>query len=318
MQWFTNKLVVAGVCALLLACSSSQEPLKIGTNVWPGYALYYLAQDQGYIPSDAIRLIEYQNASFMSEAFVSGNLDGAMMTLDQALRLHELGIEFSIIQVINVSRGADVVMSQTPIMNLNGFAGKKIAVEQSAVGALILSAFEDHFEVPPDALEVISISADESLAAFRKGIDFIVTFVPFSHHIANEGGYQVFDTSLRPNLVVDVLVIKKQLLNTDYEPILRQMIQGFFQSYELLTNQPNKALPLLQKRLQLDEKQVLASFELLEITNLAQNRGMLSGSNAGLSYILKEVHKILSDADYVHQAMPDRSLYTDEFLPQGP
>lgn len=318
LSFFIKSVVSILLCAILGACSSSHEPIKVGTNVWPGYALYYLAQDQGYIPTNNIRLIEYQNATFVSEAFINGDLDGAMLTLDEALRLRELGVEFTIIQVIDVSRGADAVMSRRPIADIDGFVGKTIAVERSAVGALMLAAFEDYFEIPPETLQVIDSSVEKSLEAYKKGIDFIITFVPFSEYVANAGGFQIFDTSLRPNLVVDVLVVKNQIMDSAHRASLEKLISGFFKANELLNSDPDTAVSFLQKRLQLNADEVKQSFRSLDIANLAQNRGMLSGSNAGLKYILQDIHEILTAAGYLSQSMPSRSLYSDEYLPRGP
>ncbi|EAT10713.1 ABC transporter substrate-binding protein [Bermanella marisrubri] len=317
MASYLFKLVVGLVfIPLLLACTSYKDPIKVGNNIWPGFALYYLAQSKGLINTEHVRLVEYQNATYVSEALISGDLDAAMLTLDEVLRLQELGINLTIIQVIDVSRGADVVMSRIPLTELNDFSGKTIAVERSAVGALVMAAFQDFFDIPDNALKIIDSTVERSVQAYEQGADFIVTNAPFSQYVAKNGAYQVFDTSMRPNLVVDVLVVKDEVLAETNEDVFVELVNGFFQAYELLKSQPDVALPYLTKRLRLTDQEVLACYEGLDVANLPQNRGMLSGSKAGLHYILKEVHSILLSASYLERELPINRLFTDEFLPQ--
>jgi len=37
------------ILSVLFACSAEQEsPLRVGTNIWPGYEPFYLARELGY------------------------------------------------------------------------------------------------------------------------------------------------------------------------------------------------------------------------------------------------------------------------------
>ena len=61
---------------LLGACEQTPHPLRVGTNVWPGYEPLYLAREQGYLSEDAVRLIELPSATDVMSAFSHGGRGG--------------------------------------------------------------------------------------------------------------------------------------------------------------------------------------------------------------------------------------------------
>ncbi len=61
----------------------SRKIINIGTNVWPGYELLYLARELNLLPQK-VRLIEYNNTSEVMRAFRNRTIQGAALTLDEA------------------------------------------------------------------------------------------------------------------------------------------------------------------------------------------------------------------------------------------
>lgn len=58
---------------LLVACGPLPEPpLRIGTNIWPGYEPLYLARNLGFYQGSSIKLVEMNSASAVIHALRSG------------------------------------------------------------------------------------------------------------------------------------------------------------------------------------------------------------------------------------------------------
>ncbi|MEN8180104.1 MAG: hypothetical protein ABFS39_15995 [Pseudomonadota bacterium] len=77
------------LCQFLLVLSAcSEEPiLRIGSNQWPGYEPVYLARDLHAFDRDEINLVELPSTTDVMQFLRNGNLDGGMLTLDEAISL---------------------------------------------------------------------------------------------------------------------------------------------------------------------------------------------------------------------------------------
>ena len=80
---------LAAMCGLLLAAllpagRPAQEPLRLGTNVWPGYEPLYLARSR-LSGSRAGETGGVRSATQVMHALETGAIDGGALTLDEVL-----------------------------------------------------------------------------------------------------------------------------------------------------------------------------------------------------------------------------------------
>ena len=132
-------LSAAAMLPLLNACGAQQaKQLVIASHVWPGYELMFLARREGWLPAESLNLLETASATGSLAALAEGRADGAALTLDEVLRARADGIRLTIILVFDISAGADVVLARPNIHTLADLSGKRIGVEKTALGALVL------------------------------------------------------------------------------------------------------------------------------------------------------------------------------------
>lgn len=134
--------ICLAVVLLLSACTrpATESPLRIGTNNWPGYEPLYLARDLGHYKGTPIKLVELPSTSEVMHALRNRTLEGAALTLDETLTLLDSGFHLKIILVMDFSDGGDVLLAKPEIASLSALRGKRVAVEYTAVGAIILDA----------------------------------------------------------------------------------------------------------------------------------------------------------------------------------
>jgi NitT/TauT family transport system substrate-binding protein len=262
---------------LLQACSESPEaPLRLGTNVWPGYEPLYLGQQLNLIDREAIRLIEYPSASEVIRAFRNRALDAAALTLDEVLLLQQDGIPVSVILVLDISNGGDVIMARQEIADMSGLKGRRVAVESGALGAYVISrALEIHGLTLAD-IEVkhLEVSAHED--AYRDGVvDAAVTFEPVRTQLLNQGAHELFSSREMPGEIVDVLVVHSRMLEQQPQR-LRALIAGWFATLAELQQQPGSSAALIAQRLRVTPAEVIAGYQGLELPSREENRQLLS------------------------------------------
>ncbi len=133
-------LLIALLAQVVIACGEApQTPMRIGTNVWPGYEPLYLARDLTYIDERFVRLVEYSSASQVIRAYRNGAIDAAALTLDEVLLLAQDELEPRVVLVMDVSHGGDVILGQAGLQDMRDLKGKRVGFEDTALGAYVLA-----------------------------------------------------------------------------------------------------------------------------------------------------------------------------------
>ena len=266
----------------MTACSKQQDPLRLGTNIWPGYEPLYLAQEHGLLDDNRVRLIGYPSASEVIRAFRNHSLDAASLTLDEALLLLDHGLPLKVILVHDVSHGADVILARDGIEKVTDLRGHTIAVESSALGAYVITRALQNNNIGLDEVKIRHLDVNQHELAYQAGdIDAAVTFEPYSREIPGE--------------IVDVLVVHEDVHKNRLQD-LKHLTQSWFSALEYLELEPEKAATIMGKRLKVSNDEVLASYQGLKLPTREQNITMLDGEQLGLrklAAIMKQ-HQLLS------------------------
>lgn len=303
----------------LLSLSGCGKPpadvLKVGSNVWPGYELFFLARDKGFLSTDEVRLVELPNATNVSQGLMSGNIQGGLLTLDEAIRLVDAGLPLKVVSVVNFSRGGDVIIAREN-WQANELPGKNIAVESSAVGALMLEGFKQARDLRDGDLEVQYISVDQSERVFKDGADMVVTFEPYRSHLLDIGGYQIFDSSEIPDLIVDVLVVREDLLEEGQEIYVKNLIASFFQAMDYLHEHPDDAAPILNKRQRLSNEEVLSVYDYIILADIETNSEYLAGQSPRLIDAIKKINNVLLKSSIIKEPVSSATMIDSRYLLQ--
>ena len=275
-------------CSILLMgvfCSCNLEPaplLRVATHVWPGYELLYLARERGYYDDRQIRLVELTSATETASALRTGAVEAGALTLDEALSLLDSGVEVRIVLVFDDSAGADMLLVHPDIVDLAGLRGRRIGVENRAVGALLLDAVLQSAGLTVADVSLTPLSVDEQLAAWRAGrVDAVVTFDPVGAQLRAKGARLLFDSRQIPYQIMDVLVVRSDALPHQGQA-LQRLIAGYFQALRDWRRQAPQLAPLLAPRLGLTPPDVIRTFQGLRLLDLTDNRQLLTGSEPAL------------------------------------
>ena len=302
---------------MLFACSDApQKALKVASNVWPGYEFYYMARDKGYLNPEQVRLVEFSNATDVSHELLNGNVDAALLTLDEAVRLSVLGLKLKVIQVVDFSRGGDVVMAQKSVTKNSSFKNKSVAVEASAVGALMLTAFKEHFKIKDGDLKVEYISVNESKQAYERGSDYIVSFEPYRTQLLNLGAKQIFDTSYVPNLIVDVLVIREDAISTHSEKQFKHVVNAYFRALDEYEASPLESAKILSKRLKISPQEVIESYKGITPAKLSENHALLKGQSPEILHSIEDISDILRNSKLIDGKVNASDMVLADYLPK--
>lgn len=302
--------------AALGACQApAGPPLRVGAHPWPGYELFYLARARQDLPSAQARLIEVPSASASLRGLATQSLEAACLTLDEVLTARARGIDLRVVAVLDVSMGADVVLGQPGQDSVAALVGKRIGVEPSATGAVMLDAMLSRHGLAPSALHVQPIPFEAHETAWRsRQVDAIVTFEPVKSRLLAAGASVLFSSAEVPGRIVDVLAVRADAM-APHAAGLRRLLAGHFRALAQFRADPAGSAPMLAARLGLAPAEVPGAYAQLELPDVAANRGWLAAGGR-LQEAAARLREVMMGAGLLREAVDTDLLAVPDYLPQ--
>lgn len=299
----------------LAACAPPLAPLRVGTIVFPGYELLFLAREMEWLQPGLVRLIELQNSSDSVRALAAGELEAALLTMDEVMSARAGGVDLRAVLVLDTSDGADQVLAR-PGINLSNLVGRRLAAEDNSVGALMMASLLETAGVRVEQVFKVPITQSRAAEYYGKGLaDVVVTAEPWASQIKAMGGVGIFDSSSVPDRIVDVVAVRADKIEP-YAHALQHLVTMHWLALDLLSSQPERAAPLLAPRLQVPPPAVVGSFKGLRLPDRAQNQAMLAPGGT-LERNLPRLQDILLNARLLPKMVETRALLDDRFVRAG-
>lgn len=296
----------------LAACERGQEePLRIGTCVWPGYEPLYLARSLGYFDQKAVNLVDLTSASEVIRAFRNGALEGAVLTLDEAMLLAGSGVEFCVILLMDISHGGDVILGRPGLATIADIKGKRVGVESTALGAYMLTRATEIAGIDMSKLTTVPLEISEHEAAYKlKKVDALVTYEPVRTKLITAGARVLFDSRQIPGEIVDVLVVRRDCLDKHAKEIVK-LRHGWFLALDYLHDNPQDAASRMAGRMKVSPAEVLKSYDGLRLAGRDENRNMLGGPRPALRATAEKLVKTMLDRKLLSKQVDVKSLFEE-------
>jgi NitT/TauT family transport system substrate-binding protein len=224
-----------------------------------------------------VSLIEFTSASEVSRAFRNGAIEGAAMTLDEALLLTSQNVDLQVVLVLDYSHGADVILGRPGVTTLDDIRGKRVGVENTACGAYILSSALEKAGIGLKEITVVPLDASEHESAYkRKRVDVLVTYEPARTRLLKAGARILFDSSRIPGEVVDVLVVRRDSLEK-HARHMETLFRCWYRALDYVHGNPRDAGARMASRMGLSPPEAFAAMTSVRFVGRDENRGMLGG-----------------------------------------
>ncbi len=308
-------LLLALLATLLVGCGGeTAAPLRLGTNVWPGYEPLYLARDLGQWQAGSIRLLEYPSASEVLRAFRNKSLEGASLTLDEVLSLRQLNIPVTVVLIHDISDGADVIIAKPDIKRMSDLRNKRIGVESGALGAFVISRALELNGLSIESVNIEHVNVNLHEQTFKKGeVDAVVTFEPVRTVLLSAGGNEIFSSREMPGEIVDVLVVHQEFVDKNPE-IVQQLIDGWFKALAYMDSNEADAVARMAKRLRISANEVASSYDGLLLPSRAENYKLLSGSKPVLGETINKLNRSMVDMGLLENIVDTQGVLSSQFV----
>lgn len=203
---------------LTMGCQpNSTDPIRLGFSPWPGYELFFLAQELGFFKETSlpVQLVEFSSLGDSRRAYEQGLVDGIGTTLVEVAQIQSLSNrQPRVILVTDFSNGADLILARKPVTTLAELSGKRIGLEAATLGSYILHRALSRAGMDISRVTVVPANPLRMEQALQNGeLDAAVTYPPFASRLLRNPDIGILFTSAAiPNEVVDVLVIDETIL----------------------------------------------------------------------------------------------------------
>jgi NitT/TauT family transport system substrate-binding protein len=308
-------LAAAALMPLLWSAGCTPaKPLVLVGHPWPGYEPMFLARTLGYMPEN-LTLREAPTVHDSIDDMKQGRADGAMLTLDEVLQLRAHGTPLEIVLVFDISKGADVLLARPGITQLGALKGKRIGVEDSALGTLMLTMILQESGLQLSDVTPKRVVYEEHEAAWARGdLDALVTYEPVAGRLKARGARQLLSTREMPDTIFDVLAVRPDVART-HASTLRAALTGHFRALRYLRQNPWDAAYRVAPRLGVTAEEMIASLRGLELPDLVGNQRYLSGGSGELLRVANKLSPIMQRANVIARPVDTDELFSSAYLP---
>jgi len=277
------KLLMVIFMFILAGCDGNPPTtMRIGTNYWLGYEPLYLARDLGYLKEAEFHIVEYPSSSEVIRAFRNQAIDIAVLTLDETLMLAQHDQSPRVVMVTDTSNGGDAIVAKGAMRHIRDLVGRRIAVERLGIGAYLLKRALDLNGVSIHDLKLLHLEGNEAEEAYKAGrADAVVTCEPYLSRLVAEGGSVLFDSADIPGEIVDVMVVRKEVLQTHPKQI-HTLLSQWYRALGYLRTRPQDAAAKMAVRHHISGEQVLESLGGMKFPSVAETRSYLEGNSSPL------------------------------------
>lgn len=300
----------------LPACGGSVAPLKIAAQIWPGYEPMRLADSLGWLAGAPVHFTETPSATESLALLNAGSVDGAGLTLDEVLRARELGLALTVIMVCDISAGADAFLVRPEIRVPAELKGKRIGIEEGALGTLMLHEALKRAGLKRSDVVVVPAPLDRHVEAWRAGeIDAVASYEPTAGHVAKLGAQRLFDSRSMPDTIIDVLAVRPQALARAHAETLTQLVAAHLRALRYIDTNPGDAAYRIAPRFKLPPDEALSVFRGMVLADAANNHRLLAGANPALLTSVTRIAEVMQAVGVLRQAPAIEGLIDARYLP---
>ncbi|NLC08880.1 MAG: ABC transporter substrate-binding protein [Gammaproteobacteria bacterium] len=311
-------LQAAGMLALMPWLSScvKSAPLKISGHKWPGYEILFMARDLGWLEELNVTLVDAPNASSCSDALRAGQVQGAMLTLGEAILLCSEGMDLKIILLFDISIGADMVLLRPELTDVQQLRGKTLGYENTATGELMLHEFLHYYQLEKSELKLVNLTLDKHERAWQEQqLDALITVEPVANKIVKAGANIAFGSRQVPDMIFNVLVVTQHTMDR-YQNTLEQMLRVYFRALHHFRTNPMDASHRIAKRLDMKAEDILQLYYDLLLPDALANYAYLSEQDIRLTSATQKLVSLMQQMDIIGDDFRVDAKFTNQFIPR--
>lgn len=266
-------LLVVTMLIILSSCvQTSDKPITLAVNPWPGYEFLYLAEYKGIFKEVGLNLKLKQVASLadVQRAYVNGHVDGLASTMIEAVQAGYVGGKpLEVILIPDYSNGGDIIVSSSDITSIDQLKGKTVGCEVSSLGIFLLQQALAKHDMQLSDINIVNVEqADGEAQMLSRDIDAFVTYPPFSVNLLKHKEFQsIFSSADIPQKIIDTVAFSTEVIQQNPD-LVKKIHQAWNLALSYANQNPEESYQIMAERERITSAEfqdVLPGLSLLDI-----------------------------------------------------
>jgi len=290
---------------LLSACSPYQRTLTVAAAPSPNLEFLFLAKKLNYFDPAQFSIFELPSSTDVVQAFQTGKLDIAFLSLDQVLTLVALGIDLKVLSVIDQSVSGDALLVKPKIKTLQDLKWGSIGYENKASGALLLSEIFSVYGLNNQTTELLEVKQNEAKESYLKDdVDALIVREPQKQQLLSLGARELLNSSLLDQPIPHLMIAKNDLYISKKEQITL-LLKSFYQTHNYYLGNRKQALTTMAVRLQVTPSLLGKAFQGTRFIEPREALMSLSGKPSDIELQARKLSKFMGDKNMLSKVPPD-------------
>ncbi|MEL0629833.1 ABC transporter substrate-binding protein [Psychromonas aquatilis] len=301
IKWLAISCVVASV----VSCKPYEKPINIGAAPWPTFEFAFLAKQLGYFDEQQFTLLELTSSTSVIQAFQTGKLDIAFLSLDEVLTLVALGIDLKIVSVIDSSKGGDALLSKQKINHLSELKFKTIGYENKSAGALLLDEAFTLSSLNNQTVELLEVKQNEAKHAYLSGkVDALIVKEPIKQELLALGAHEIINSTILRDPIVNVLIVSGKTFNEREDDVVN-FVRQYYRAHLFYQKNKEEARATIAVRLQLYPHLFENALTNTQFITAKNSLMRLSGQPSNLEYLASKLSRFMIEKRMLSQIQTD-------------
>jgi len=279
-------LVISLILLVVSSLANAAGKTTLGVVNWIGYGPLYCAAAQGFYKRYGadVKLVTFSDNSLMPGALMGGELGASTLTYDQVIASAAKGWKLKVVMPLDYSVGGDAILSSAAIRSVKDLKGRKVAFQPLSPSDFLLGYALTQAGLSAKDIQTVNSTPEGVVAIMATGqVDAGVTYQPsVSMALKLDGGkrYHVLMSSREARgMITDVLAFREETIAKDPK-LVDALIRGTMAGLAFMQQQPDKAIAIISKVLEISTDDVRAQLTNVENPALAQLADVFQKSSA--------------------------------------
>ena len=278
-------LVLAIAAMLLISAAAAEQPQEVTMAfcTWSGYAPMFIAQEMGYFEDAGVRMnIQViEDESTYAALITTGNIEFLATAQDPNIKMFANGADCRYVLAMDVSCGADGLVTTADITSLDELAGKTLALDKSASSYyFFLTALENGSSLTEADINVIDMgdTTEAGLAFMSGSVDAAIMWEPeLSEALESvEGAHTLVTSADYPETIMDSLVVNTRYA-AEHPEVVSAVAECWYKAVDYMNGNPEEAYEMMA-----------SGFEEVSAEDIAADK-------EGLEFFGREENAVLND-----------------------
>lgn len=282
--------------AFLVPIPTQREPLRVAVPMWAGAESLIMARNANELNSEEVNLVEMNWTSAAMRAVGNKVVDAAVLSLDEVIRQIGQGYPLKVIMVLDISKGADLLVAKPEIKSVADLKGARIGYEPRTSGSWLLGQALENSKLKLGDVAQVPLNPAEVEEIFHElSLDAVVLAEPWRQRLTSMNLKTLYDSSRPGAAIVRVLAVHPEAVKDHRDTLLDLLRAQLKWSRRLADGRVDMTAILRREGV---SKEVFQNIRnQLEVVDIDRNLKLLRRDDPWLAELFTRLQNSLSEQD---------------------